>query len=127
MAKKSVKEKISIDNFNIDAISSFKLLCISFSLELDKCIKINFSEKMMEIKELIGRWNKRYLTPLRKITIVKMFLLAKLNHLFTCLRNQADVYVKEINNLLFKFVWSSKPEKIKIQTTMLNKILGGLK
>ena len=125
--KKHSKEKISINNFNIDTITCFKLLGIFFSVELDECIKINFSQKMIELKELIKRWNKRYLTPLGKITIVKTFLLAKLNYLFTCLSNPDEVYIKEINDLLFKFVWSSKPDKINRHTIMLDKKLGGLK
>ena len=65
--------------------------------------------------------------PLGKITIVKTFLLAKLNHLFTPLPNPDDSFVKEINELLFKFIWSSKPDKINRYTVMLDKKIGGLK
>ena len=70
---------------------------------------------------------QRYLTPFGKITIVKTFLLAQLNHLFTSLPNPEDSFVKEINELLFKFIWSSKPEKINRHTVMLDKKIGGLK
>ena len=71
--------------------------------------------------------NKKYLTPLGKITMVKTFLLAKLNHLFIPLPNPDDSCVKEINELLFKFIWSSKPDKINRYTVMLDKKIGGLK
>ena len=125
--KKHSKHKININNCSLEAISSFKLLGILFSVNLDDCLKMNFVQKMIEIKELICKWNKRYLTPLGKITIVKTFLLAKLNHLFTSLPNPDDSFVKEINELLFKFIWSSKPDKINRYTVMLDKKIGGLK
>ena len=82
---------------------------------------------MIEIKALISKWNKRCLTPLGKITIVKTFLLAKLNHLFSSLPNPDDSFVKEINELLFKFIWSSKPDKINRYTVMLDKKIEDLK
>ena len=125
--KKNSKDKRSINNLNINPISKFKLLGISICVNLQECVKINFSQKMVEIKELIKRWNKRYLTPLGKITIVKTFLVAKLIHLFTCLPNPDEAYIKEINDLFFNFVWSSKPDKINRHTIMLDKKLGGLK
>ena len=37
-------------------------------------IELNFNAEILEIKELIKIWNKRYLTPLGKITVIKTFL-----------------------------------------------------
>ena len=85
------------------------------------------STKLTEIKEIINRWNKRYLTPLGKIAIIKTFLLSKLNHLFLVLPDPHEGYIKEINDIFFKFIWSSKPDKINRQTIVLDKKLGGLK
>ena len=74
--KKASKDKIIIKDCTFSTVSSFKLLGIHISLDLDSCLKLNYSEKIAEIKEIISRWNKRYLTPLGKIAIIKTFLLS---------------------------------------------------
>ena len=89
--KKASKDKIIIKDCTFSTVSSFKLLGIRISLDLDSCLKLNYSEKIAEIKEIISRWNKRYLTPLGKIAIIKTFLLSKLNHLFLVLPNPHDI------------------------------------
>ena len=68
-----------------------------------------------------------YLTPLGKVTVIKTFLLAKLNHLFLALPNPGDMYISEISNIFYRFIWSSKPDKISRFTLSLDKKLGGLK
>ena len=125
--KKASKDKIIIKDCTFSIVPSFKLLGIYISLDLDSCLKLNYSEKIAEIKEIINRWNKRYLTPLGKIAIIKTFLLSKLNHLFLVLPDPHEGYIKEINDIFLKFIWSSKPDKINRQTIVLDKKLGGLK
>ena len=51
-----------------------------FSVDLLECTEINFFQTV-EIKKIINNWNKQYLTPIGKITIIKTFILSKLNHL----------------------------------------------
>ena len=67
---------------------------------------------MVEIKESIKHWNKRFLTPLGKVTVIKTFLLSKLNHIFLSLPNPDPTYLKELNEIFFNFIWSNKPDKI---------------
>ena len=43
--------------------------------------------------------------------VVKIVILSKLNHLFTSLSIPTISSVKELNDILFKFVWSDKPDK----------------
>ena len=83
--KKTSKDKISLSNCTFSTVSTFELLGINISLDLDNCANLNYSEKIIEIKEVISRWNKRHLTPLGKIAIIKTFLLSKLNHIFLVL------------------------------------------
>ena len=83
--KKHCKDRISVMEGNFQTISNFKLLGIYFSTKLNDCVKINYSEKIPEIKDIINRWNKRYLTPLGKITVIKTFILPKLSHIFQSL------------------------------------------
>ena len=55
--------------------TDFKLLGINFHIDLDKMQQINYKEKVQIIRSLIKLWNRRYLTPLGKITVIKTLLL----------------------------------------------------
>ena len=91
--------------------TQFYLLGLTFSVVIYKIIDLNFNVKILEIKELIKIWNKRYPTPLGKITVTKAFLLAKMNHLLLTLPNPGKAFISELNDLLHKFIWSNKSEK----------------
>ena len=56
---------------------------------------------------------KKILTPLGRIAIIKSLLVSKLNYLFLTLPNPPGNVLKELNKMLFKFLWSGKPDKIK--------------
>ena len=83
--------------------TAFKLLGINFHIELDQMKKINFKEKIQKIRSLIKLWNRRYLTPLGKITVIKTLLLPILNHLFISIPNPSEHIIKELNNIFFLF------------------------
>ena len=55
-------------------------------------LDLNLSAKLTEIKDLINIWNRTYLTPIGKVTVIKTFFLAKLNYLFLSLPNPNDIY-----------------------------------
>ena len=88
------------------------MLGLSLSVDLTECTEINFSKQITEICKIINNWNKRYLTPIGKITIVKTFLLSKLNHLFLSLPNPKPSILQKINSIFYRFIWSNKPDKI---------------
>ena len=52
------------------------MLRLSLSVDLTECTEISFSKQITEICKIINNWNKRSLTPIGKITIVKTFLLS---------------------------------------------------
>ena len=68
--------------------------------------------KLTEIKNLINIWDKRYLSPIEKVTLIKTFFLAKLNHLFLSLTNPNAIWITQLNDILSKFIRSNKPDKI---------------
>ena len=75
--------------------------------------KINYYPIIDKIKNLIA---KRNLTLLGKITIVKSFLTSQLVYMlsvFPCFDNSL---IKQIEGDLYKFIWNSKPNKIKRRT-----------
>ena len=107
--------------------SKFNLLGINFSVNLQEMVELNFSEKITEIRKSVSHWNKRYLTPLGKVTVIKSIFLSKLNHLFSSLPNPESSWLDNLNDIFFRFLWSNKPDKINRDVAVLEICKGGLK
>ena len=85
-----------------------------------------FSEKIKRVKNILNSWSASRLTLLGKITIVKTLALSQIVHVLTSLPTHQGA-LKEINTLLYDFLWESKGDKIK-RTQMINDYdKGGLK
>ena len=124
--KKRCNEKLLELNLKWDT-THFDMLGLSFSVDLLECTEINFSNQIVEIKKYINNWNKQYLTPIGKITMIKTFILSKLNHLLLSLPNPNPYLLSKINSILYSFLWSNKPDKIKRDVVRLPPLAGGLK
>ena len=83
--------------------NEFKVLGITFNVDLNKINNINYKEKINSINKLIKVWKRRYLTPIGKITVIKTLLLPILNHLFISLPNPEENILKEINRIVYDF------------------------
>ena len=59
--------------------------------------------------------------------IIKTFVISKFNHLFISLPSPAPTTIKEISNILYKFLWGSKTDKIARKQIYKEHIEGGLK
>ena len=68
-------------------------------------------------------WNLRRLTLLGKVTVIKSLLASQLVHILTP-PPTCQVVTEEINNLLFRFLWDGKGDKIKRSIT-INDYQGG--
>ena len=81
----------------------------------------------MKIEKTIKIWKRRNLTPLGRITIIKTFLISKLNHLFSSIPSPGEDYLKRIESLLYKYLWKDQPDKINRKTVTQDYMSGGLK
>ena len=107
--------------------TTFKLLGINFDVNLDKIIDINYTDRMLQIKNLIHTWSKRNLTCIGKITVVKTLILPVINHLILTLPNPSNEIIKKINDLLFTFIWNSPVHRVKKEVLQKDYSEGGLK
>ena len=74
----------------------------------------------------MSSWSARNLTLLGKIAILKSLVVSQIVYLLSSLPSPPGV-IKEINCLLYDFLWDSKGDKIK-RTEMINEYnKGGLK
>ena len=93
--------------------TTFNLLGILFSVNLDDIPVLNFPPLLDKTKKIINTWKRRSLTPLGKITIIKTFILSNFNYLFSAIPSPGDLYTKNLNTLLFNYRWDNKPDKVK--------------
>ena len=105
----------------------FTVLGIKFSTDLRKINELNYKNKLEEIKRLINQWSKRILTPLGKITVAKSLLVSRLTYLFMALPDPPDDFLMELHRILFKFIWSNKPDRIARNNICKHYEQGGLK
>ena len=107
--------------------TSFDLLGIAFSVDLNSMIKLNYEKYLCQARDIVKHWNRRYLTPIGKITVIKTFIITKFIHIFTTLPNPPEEIKKSINDIIFKFLWDQKPDKIKRTQVARSYYQGGLK
>ena len=124
--KKFCHEKlITSVNLNWDD-TDFTLLGLRFSTDFNKIPEMNYHQTLQDIKRDIKKWSSPYLSPFGRITVVKTNILSKCIHLFSSLP-RSDNFQKQLNQILFKFVWDGKPDKIKRTTICHDYLEGGLK
>ena len=119
--------------FGIKFVNKIKILGIIFSNEKAASeIKENFENKIMQLERLCCLWEKRSLTIIGKITILKCFGISLFIYIMQSI-GLSDFYIKRINTIMFKFIWNSKAnnkmkiiEKVKRDYICRNKESGGL-
>ena len=106
--------------------NKFKLLGIHFNTDLGKMIKDNYTLKIMQMEKIIKQWEKRSLSPIGKITVIKTLITPIFNLLFIALPNPDSVISDQINKTLYDFLWNKKA-KIKKTIVVKQYAEGGLK
>jgi exonuclease III len=105
----------------------FKILGIIFSTDLQKMCSLNFEKQLGKTRRIIFSWSNRLLTINGKITIIKSQILPLFVQLFIALPNPDNNFFKQLNTMLYKFIWNGKRDKIK-RTVLINDYKdGGLK
>ena len=104
----------------------FKILGVWFTLDLKKCVEINFREKFLEIKNMFKVWLKRQITPLGRVAVLKSLILSKLVHLWLLLPNPPDAITNELQKCVYCFVWGRKNDKISRKVSVKRIEYGGV-
>ena len=50
---------------------TFDLLGLKFHIDLKKMIELNFTDKMVKVKNILKNWSRRILTPVGRIQVIK--------------------------------------------------------
>ena len=89
--------------------------------------KLNFECILNNLVKEMANWNKRNITTIGRIALIKSLFLSKLNHIFLTIPSLNEDLLRRIEDLLFKFLWNNKPDKIKRKCITQNYKEGGLK
>ena len=80
--------------------------------------------KVLNIKKL---WEKRNLTVIGRITVVKSLLVPCFNYYIKSLPLPTAEFIDKVNAMLFRFVWNDKPDRISRRQLIQDSGDGGLK
>ena len=93
-----------------------KLLGVTFTTDLDNMEKLNYVPKFEELKTILRIWSMRDMAPMGRITVIKSLGLPQLIYLLSVLPKPSDAFLKELDSVLYKFIWQNKPDKVSRKT-----------
>ena len=83
-----------------------------FCVDHEESLKKNYEDKVRNVENVLNNWHNKRLTLIGKIAVVKAIAVSQMVYVMTsmssCLKS-----LKEINDLIFKFIWDNKGNKIK--------------
>ena len=79
------------------------------------------------MKNLLNAWSRRNITPFGKITVIKTLVISKITHLFMHLLDPDEMFLQDLNLLLYTFLWDGKHDRIKRSGVCQAHEAGGLK
>jgi hypothetical protein len=104
-----------------------KMLGIQICKNKEKLMELNYNPIMEKINNTIARWQNKELSIQGKIVILKTFIISKLIYAINVLPSPPKEKLKEIQDIMYKFVWDNKPDKIKRDTLIGDYADGGLR
>jgi hypothetical protein len=87
----------------------------------------NLRPKLNSINSLLNMWKSRHHTPLGKITVIKSLAIPIITHLLTILPDPDKALIKEIEDVLYIFIWNKPKGKVKRSLLKQEYSEGGLK
>ena len=94
-------------------VDEIKILGVTFNNKNHDITNINIESKLPLIRKEIAQWNRRHLSLLGKVTVIKSLLLSKLVHIFIALPRPSPSMIKRIETLLFQFLWNNRSDLVK--------------
>ena len=115
--------------FGIKFVNRVKILGIHFSNEhAASSIIDNYEPKISQLERLCGLWEKRNLTQIGRITVLKAFGISLFIYIMQSISIKVEI-LDRINKILFKFIWNTNPSNNKkvIEKVKRNTVCSGYK
>ena len=91
----------------------FKMLGITFHVNLRNMVNINSEPKIQSIKKQYSILEEKKVDAFWKNSPCKKYLVPTLTHLFSSLPSPTKEYIKRISDNLYNFVWDGACNRIK--------------
>jgi hypothetical protein len=103
-----------------------RVLGISMFTCIEKTLAINYESIENQIKNVLQIWSQRALTIFGKVIVVKSHALSKLIYMLSVLPSPKLQVIKNVQSIIYKFLWNNKPERIKRSVLLAPKAEGGI-
>ena len=105
-----------------------KILGIYVTYDKNKLLEHNFGKKIkvQDLKKTLNLWKMRSLSLMGKVLILKALAMSKITYACNFITPNEDI-MKDINSILFNFLWDGKPDKIKRRTVIADYKEGGIR
>ena len=122
----AIMEGVNLDPLGLSWVEELTVLGIKFANNNINITDMNLKEKLPLIYAEIKKWNKRTITLMGKIVVIKSLLLSKIVHILTSLPNPSEHMIKQIEEIFWKFLWHGKKDRIKRKKIVQSIKDGGL-
>ena len=122
----AVNDNAPVNDTGIEYVKELKILGLTFNRNNNDITRINIMNKLSLIENEVSQWNRRHLTLLGKITVIKALLLSKLVHIFLALPNPSQNIISRIERIFYTFLWNNKRDRIKRAKLVQRQSLDGL-
>ena len=111
-SKKGSNQIICSDKNLKWADGKVKALGVWFGINWEESKKKNYEEKVHKVVDILNNWRNKRLTLIGKIAVIKALAASQFVSILSS-TTSCSKSLKETNNLLFKFLWDNKGDKIK--------------
>ena len=108
IGSKALQTDIICPDIELNWVTKVRLLGVVFNPKCLEVVEENVRLKKEAILKTIRVWQNRNLTLVGRIVIVKSLLLSQITHILATLPTPSQETIKELNKILFTFVWGSK-------------------
>ena len=112
----------NISNIKVNR-NYIKCLGIYFGYNKGECYERNWTNTVKDMEKLFESWKKRKLTIFGKCEIINTLAVSKLIYVASVLSLPNDTLIKDVNRLIYKFLWNSR-DRIK-RNTLIGPVKSG--
>ena len=105
--------------------TAIKILGIYFTYDETEILNLNYNDKLKDLERTLNLWKMRGLTLIGRI-LVKTLGISKFTYVASVTEINKDI-IKQVNKLIYNFIWKGKKPRIKKRTLIGNYEDGGLK
>ncbi len=120
------KKKIRGLKLDLTWIKEFRLLRINFTTGMSNMVELNYNPKIQSMLSLFQEYQKRKLTLICKIRVLKSLAIPKLVHAMAVLPSPGTQILNKFQKIIREFIWDGEKAKIGLGQLSLPHEKGGL-